>query len=129
MFQSINSNSNRERNNKQLLISVMLIGYVDYFNRVLATVKNSAVNAVFPIWSMVELPNLFLKYLVEYHNLKIVKSKFKSEKRRRNKHKSNVVLKGTKKDMKIDVISVTWSLNNCLLILRILTCKYYTIAL
>ena len=107
MFQSINSNSNRERNNKQLLISVMLIGYVDYFNRVLATVKNSAVNAVFPIWSMVELPNLFLKYLVEYHNLKIVKSKFKSEKRRRNKHKSNVVLKGTKKDMKIDVISVT----------------------
>ena len=26
--------------------------------RVLATVKHSAVNAVFPIWSIVELPNL-----------------------------------------------------------------------
>ena len=36
-----------------------------------------------------------------------MKPKFKSEKSRRNKHKSNVVLKGNKKDMKIDMISVT----------------------
>ena len=78
---------------------------------VLATVKNSVVNIVFPVWSVIEFPNLFPKYLIEYKNVKIMKSKFKSEKSRRNKHKSNVVLKGNKKDMKIDMISVTWSLN------------------
>ena len=51
---------------------------------------------VFPIWSMLELPKLFPKYLVEYQNGKIVKSKFKSEKNKKNKHKINVVLKGNK---------------------------------
>ena len=66
--------------------------------RVLATVKNSMVNAVFPIWPMVQLPNLFPKYLTEYQNVKIGKSKFKSEKSKKNKYKSNVVLKGNKKE-------------------------------
>ena len=65
--------------------------------RVLATVNNSAVNAVFPIWPMVELPNLFSKYLIEYQNVQIVKSKFKNEKSKKNKHKHNIVLKGKKK--------------------------------
>ena len=63
------------------------------------------VNAVFPIWQMSEVPNVFTKYLMEYQNVKIVKSKFKSEKSKKNKHKSNVVLKGNK-DIKIDMISV-----------------------
>ena len=83
----------------------------------LATVKNSAVNTVFPIWPMVELPNLFPKYLLEYQNTEIVKSKFKSYKIKKHKHKNNVVLKGNKKDIKIDMISVTRSLNICLRIL------------
>ena len=39
----------------------------------------------------------FPKYLTEYPNVKIVKSKFKSEKSQKNKHKSNVVLKGNEK--------------------------------
>ena len=60
---------------------------------VLATVKNSAVNAVFPIWTIVELPNLSPKYLLEHQNVNIVKSKFKSEKSSKNKYKSTVVLK------------------------------------
>ena len=63
------------------------------------------VNAVFPIWQMSEVPNVFIKYLIEYQDVKIVKSKFKSEKSKKNKHKSNVVLKGNK-DIKIDMISV-----------------------
>ena len=37
------------------------------------------------------------KYLKDYQNLKLGKSKFKSEKSRRNKHKSNAVLKRNKK--------------------------------
>ena len=78
---------------------------------VLATVKISVVNIVFPVWPVIELPNLLPKYLIEHKNVKIMKPKFKSEKSRRNKHKSNVVLKGNKKDMKIDMISVTWPLN------------------
>ena len=40
---------------------------------------------------------MFPKYLMEYQNVKIVKSKFKSEKSNKNKHKSNVVLKETEK--------------------------------
>ena len=66
--------------------------------RVLATVNNSAVNVVFPILPMVELPNLFPKYLAEYQNVQIVKSKFKNEKSRKNKHKNNIVLMGKKKE-------------------------------
>ena len=30
--------------------------------RVLPTVKNSVINAVFPIWQIVELPNFFLNW-------------------------------------------------------------------
>ena len=40
---------------------------------------------------------MFPKYLMEYQNVKIVKSKFKSEKCDKNKHKRNVVLKENKK--------------------------------
>ena len=47
---------------------------------------------------MVKLPNLFPKHLIEYQNVKIVKSKLKSEKSKKNKRKSNVVLKGNKKE-------------------------------
>ena len=36
---------------------------------------------------------MFPKYLIEFQNVEIVKSKFKSEKSKKNKHKSNVVLK------------------------------------
>ena len=44
---------------------------------------------------------------MEYQNVKIKKSKFKSEKSNK-KHKSNVVLKENekKKDIKIDMVSV-----------------------
>ena len=65
--------------------------------RLLATVKNSAASAFFPIWPILEPPNLFPKYLTEYQNVKIVKSEFKNEEIKRNKHKSNVVLKGNEK--------------------------------
>ena len=40
---------------------------------------------------------MFPKYLIEYQNIKKVKSKFKSEKSDKNKHKSNVVLKENEK--------------------------------
>ena len=59
---------------------------------ILATVKNSVVNTVFPIWPMAELPNLFPKYLIEYLNVK--NCNIKIEKSKKNKHKNNVVLKG-----------------------------------
>ena len=67
-------------------------------NTVSSTVNNSVVNTVFPIWSMTELPNLFPKCLLEYQNAEMVKSKFKSEKSKKNKHKNNVVLKENKND-------------------------------
>ena len=62
----------------------------------LPTVKNSVVNTVFPIWPIVELPNLFPKYVIEYQNVKIVNSKFKNEKSKKNKH-TNKDLKKTRK--------------------------------
>ena len=62
----------------------------------LATVKNSVVNMVFPIWPIVELPNLFPKYVIEYQNVKIVNLKFKNEKSKKNKH-TNKDLKKTRK--------------------------------
>ena len=56
---------------------------------------------------------MFPKYLIEYQNEKIAKSKIKSEKSNKNKHKINVVLKETnKKDIRIDMF-VTWSLIIC----------------
>ena len=51
---------------------------------------------VFPIWPIVELPNLFPKYVIEYQNVKIVNSKFKNEKSKKNKH-TNKDLKKTRK--------------------------------
>ena len=51
---------------------------------------------VFPIWPIVELPNLFPKYVIEYQNVKIVNSKFKNEKSKKNKH-INKDLKKTRK--------------------------------
>ena len=47
---------------------------------------------------------MFPKYVINYQNVKIVKSKFKCEKSKKNKHKSNV--KGEKKNIKIDLMSV-----------------------
>ena len=78
-------------------------------HRVLVTVKNSVVNTVFPIWPIVELPNLCfpntLSIKIEYQNVKIVKSEFKSEKSKKNKHKYNVLLKeNKKKDIKLDMM-------------------------
>ena len=68
---------------------------------------------------------MFPKYLIEYQNIKKAKSKLKSEKSNKNKHKSNVVLKeNEKKDIKIDM-SAMWPLNICLLILRMRTCEHY----
>ena len=62
---------------------------------------------------------MFPKYLIEFQNVEIVKSKFKSEKSKKNKHKSNVVLKvNVKKNI------VTWSLNTSLLILGIRTYEH-----
>ena len=74
--------------------------------------KTIAVNAVFQFWPRVELPNLFPKWLLEHQKLKIVKSNLKlqkqqKEKSSKNKHKSNIVSKKRKKDMKIDMMSVT----------------------
>ena len=55
---------------------------------------------------------MFSKYTMECQNAKIVKSKFKSEKSNKNKHKSIVVLQATrKKDIRINMMSVTLSLN------------------
>ena len=51
------------------------------------------------------------------------------KKSKRNKHKSNVVLKGNQKDIKIDIISIKGTLNIYLLVLGIRNCVYYTIAL
>ena len=65
-------------------------------DRVLVTVKHSAVNAVFPLWPIVEFPNLCFPN--EYQNVEILKSKFKSEKsNKKKKKKSNVDLKENKK--------------------------------
>ena len=52
----------------------------------LSTVKNTAVDTVFPIWPIVELPNLLPTRLIEYQNVK-------TEKTKKNKHKNNAVLK------------------------------------
>ena len=47
---------------------------------------------------------MFPKYLIEYQNIKIVKSKSKMEKCKMNKHKSNTFLKeNEKKDIKIEM--------------------------
>ena len=64
--------------NIQLYISLLV--YI--FCRVLATVTNSVVKAVFQIWSIVELvvEFIFPKYLTKYQNVQINKSKFKSAK-------------------------------------------------
>ena len=64
--------------NIQLYISLLVYS----FCRVLATVTNSVVKAVFQIWSIVELAVEFIfpKYLTKYQNVKINKSKFKSAK-------------------------------------------------
>ena len=40
---------------------------------------------------------MFPKYLIEYQNVKIVQSKFKSEKSNKNQQKSNLVLKENEK--------------------------------
>ena len=40
---------------------------------------------------------MFPKYLIEYQNTKIVRSKFKSEKSHKNNHKNIVVKKNEKK--------------------------------
>ena len=47
---------------------------------------------------------MFPKYLIEYRDVKIVKSKFRCEKSKKNKYKSNVVL--NEKKIKIDMMSV-----------------------
>ena len=59
-----------------------------------------------------------------------MKSKFKRDKSKKSKHK-NFSFKGKqeKEDIKIDMMGVTTPLNICLLILFILTCEHYTIAL
>ena len=56
--------------------------------KMLATVKHSAVNMVFVNWSVVKLPNLGFtnKYLIEYQNVKIVKSDLKLK----NARKTNI---------------------------------------
>ena len=64
---------------------------------------------------------MFPEYLIEYQNVKIVKST--SEKSKKNKHKNNAVLKeNKKKDIIINVCYVTFKY--FLLILRIRTCEY-----
>ena len=63
----------------------------------LATVKNAAVKMVFPIWAIVEIPYLCFPNIIEHQSVKGVKSKFKSEKNEKNKHKNNIVLKGNEK--------------------------------
>ena len=40
---------------------------------------------------------MFPKYLIEHQSVKGVKSKFKSEKNEKNKHKNNIALKGNEK--------------------------------
>lgn len=40
---------------------------------------------------------MFPKYLKEYQKIKIIKSVFKKEKSKNNKHKNNVVLKENKR--------------------------------
>ena len=74
-----------------------------YATRVLATVKNSVVNKVFPIWLTIELPNLYFPNTSKCRN-----SEIKSEKSNKNKHKSNINLKQNKKkkDIKKDMMSV-----------------------
>ena len=48
------------------------------------------------------------KYLIEYQDLKIIKSNTESEKSNQKKHKSNAVLKQTKiKEIKTDMMSFT----------------------
>ena len=51
---------------------------------------------------------MFPKYLTEYRKVKILKSEFKTEKSKKNKHKNNVALKENKtKYIKIDMMCVT----------------------
>ena len=59
------------------------------------TVKNFAVNAVFP------------KYLIDYQNVKIVKSEYTSEKSKKNKLKNKVVFKKWDKKA-LNRHDVTW---------------------
>ena len=50
----------------------------------------------FPNLANSRLPNLFPKYVIEYQNVKIMNSKFKNEKNKKNKH-INKDLKKTRK--------------------------------
>ena len=67
---------------------------------------------------------MFPKYLIEYQNIKKVKSKFKSEKSNKIKHKCNVVLKENKKKT-LKQTCLLCDLNICLLVLRMRTCEHY----
>lgn len=50
----------------------------------------------------------------------------KARKVTKNKHKNNAVLnENEKRQIKIDIMSVTWPLNSCILILHINTCEHY----
>ena len=57
---------------------------------------------------MVEIPSLCFpsSYLMEYQNVKIMKSKLKSENSNKNNHEINAFLKENRKDSKMDIISV-----------------------
>ena len=56
----------------------------------------------------------------------LVKSKFKSEKSKKNKRKNrSFKRKWEKKDIKINTMCVTWPLNICLVILRIRSFEHY----
>ena len=72
----------------------------------LATVKNSAVNTVFPIYVSKTSQFMFPNYLMDYQNVKIVKTKFKSEKSNKVKHKIIVVL--TKKKRHYNIYDVCY---------------------
>ena len=86
----------------------------------LATVKNAAVKMVFPIWAIVEIPYLCFPNIIEHQSVKEVKSKFKSEKNEKNKHKNNIVLKGNEKKSDYKQ-TVMWHSNINLPILHICT--------
>ena len=63
---------------------------------------------------------MFPKYLTKYQNVKIVKSKFKSEESKKETQKQRSFLKKTRKKI-LRYTCVTWP---CLLILGIRTCEY-----
>ena len=58
-------------NDLQNVVKFMKILEDVAISRVLATVKNYVVNTVLQIWSIIELPNLFPKYLIQYQKIKI----------------------------------------------------------